>query len=84
LILPVPCIRGVYRGSIFFSLVLILHIHVYLGIKGDQFLSDEIFLAVVLCTNWSTTICITCLILQEIECNKFVCNKFVFFYYKMI
>ncbi len=32
---------------------------------------------VILCTYWSTTICITCLILHEIECNNFVCNKFV-------
>jgi hypothetical protein len=37
----------------------------------------RIFLAVILCTNWSTTICITCPILREIECNEFVCNVFV-------
>jgi hypothetical protein len=34
-------------------------------------------LALVLCTNWCTTICITCPILHENECIKFVCNKFV-------
>ncbi len=72
------CIRRVYRGSIFFSLVLILHIRTYLGIKGDWFFSDlRFFSALVLCTNWCTTICITCLILHEIEYIKFVCNKFV-------
>jgi hypothetical protein len=38
----------------------------------------------ILCTNWCTAICITCLILheivqflREIECNKFACNEFV-------
>jgi hypothetical protein len=34
------CVRRVYRGSIFFSLILILCICAYLGIKGDQFFSD--------------------------------------------
>ncbi len=78
LILSVFCVRRVYRGSIFFSLVLILHICVYLGIKGDQFFSDlGIFLALVLRTNWCTTICITCPILRKIECIEFVCNEFV-------
>jgi hypothetical protein len=48
-------------GSFFFSLVLILCIPAYLGIKA----------------NWCTTICITCLILCKIECNEFVCNEFV-------
>jgi hypothetical protein len=33
-------VRRVYRGLIFFSLELILHIPAYLGIKGDQFFSD--------------------------------------------
>ncbi len=33
--------------------------------------------ALVLCTNGCTTICITCPILREIECNEFVCNNFV-------
>ncbi len=64
-----------------YSLVLILHIPVYLGIKGDHFFSDHDFLSVVLlCTNQCTTICITCPILREIECNEFVCNKFVLVY----
>ncbi len=40
LILRVFCVRRVYRGSIFFSLVLILRIRAYLGIKGDRFFSD--------------------------------------------
>jgi hypothetical protein len=78
LILPVPRVSGVYRGLIIFSLVLILCIPVYLGIKGDRFFSGLIFfLAVVLCTNWCTTICITCPILCKIECNEFVCIEFV-------
>ena len=34
------CVRRVYRGLIFFSLVLILHIPANLGIKGDQFFTD--------------------------------------------
>ncbi len=34
-------------------------------------------MALVLRTNWCTTICITCPILLEIECVEFVCNKFV-------
>ncbi len=70
----------------FFSLVLILRIPVYLGIKGDQFFSElRIFFGAYLHTNWCTTICITCPILREIvwflrkiECIEFVCNKFVF------
>jgi hypothetical protein len=40
LILRVFRICRFYRGSIFFSLVLILHIPAYLGIKGDQFITD--------------------------------------------
>jgi hypothetical protein len=61
--------------GVFFSFVLILRIPAYLGIKGDQFFSDfGFFLALVLCTNWCTTICITCPILRKIECNEFVCN----------
>jgi hypothetical protein len=74
-----------FIGDQFFSLVLILRIHAYLGIKGDQFCSDlRIFLALLLHTNWCTTICITCLILhkniqflREIEFIEFVCNKFI-------
>jgi hypothetical protein len=76
LILSVFRVRRVYRGLIFFSLVLILRIPAYLGIKGDQFLTDEFFSALVLRTNWCTTICITCPILRKIECIEFVCNKF--------
>jgi hypothetical protein len=34
-------VRRVYMGSIFFSLVLILRIPAYLGIKGEQFFSDR-------------------------------------------
>ncbi len=34
-------------------------------------------MALVLRKNWCTTICITCSILHEFECIKFVCNKFV-------
>ncbi len=79
------CICRVYRGSFFFSLVLILRIRAYLGMKGDQFFSGlRIFFGALLHTNWCTTICITCLILSEfvqflrdIERIKFVCNKFV-------
>ncbi len=78
LILHVFHVRRVYRGLFFFSLVLILHIPAYLGIKGDQFFTDfKKNLALVLRTNWCTTICITCLILHEIECIKFVCSEFV-------
>ncbi len=40
LILRVFCIHRVYRGSFFFSFVLILRICTYLGIKGDNFFSD--------------------------------------------
>jgi hypothetical protein len=51
---------------------------------GTNFFRLMIFLALVLHTNWCTTICITCPILckivrflREIECNEFVCNEFV-------
>jgi hypothetical protein len=44
---------------------------------GPIFYRHEFFLALILCTNWCTTICITCPSLREIECNKFVCNKIV-------
>ncbi len=85
LILRVFRVRRVYRGSMFFSLVLILRIPAYLGIKGGRFFSDlRFFLALVLRTNWCTTICITCPILckivqflRKIECIKFVCDEFV-------
>ncbi len=57
LILHVFRVRRVYRGSIFFSLVLILCIPVYLGIKVDQFFSDlSIFFVLILSTNWCSTI----------------------------
>ncbi len=85
LILCVFCVRRVYRGLIFFSLVLILRIPVYLGIKGDHFFqTPNFFLALVLRTNRCTTICITCPILcktiqflRKIECIEFVLNEFV-------
>ncbi len=78
LILRVFHIRRVYRGSIFFSLVLILRIPAYLGIKGDRFFTDFGFFSVLdLRINWCTTICIMCPVLRKIECIKFVCNKFV-------
>jgi hypothetical protein len=58
----------------------------YSHVPGDKggpcFFRQEFFLALVLRTNWCTTICITCPILRkifqflhEIECNEFVCNK---------
>ncbi len=48
------------------------------GDKGDQFFTDlEFFSALILRTNWCTTICITCPILHKIERIEFVCNKFV-------
>jgi hypothetical protein len=54
----------------------------YSCVPGDQggpfFFRQEIVLAVVLHTNWCATICITYPILRKIECNEFVCNKFVF------
>ncbi len=43
LILRVFCVRIVYRKSIFFSLVLILHICAYLGIKGINFFQTSDF-----------------------------------------
>ncbi len=64
MILRVFRVHKVYRGSFFSSLVPILPIPTYLGIKGDQFFqTSEIYSA--------------CLILRKIECNEFVCNKFV-------
>ncbi len=84
-IIRVFCVRRINRGLIFFSIVLSLRIRAFLGIKGDQFFLDfRFFLALILHTNWCTTICITCPILRKIirflrkiECIKFVCNKFV-------
>ena len=53
----------------------------YSRIPGDKggpiFYRKDFFSALVLRTNWCTTICITCPILREIECIQFVCNKFV-------
>ncbi len=77
--------EGFIGDQFLFSLVLILRIPAYLGVKGDQFFfRPDFFLVLVLRTNWCTTICITCPILRknvqflrEIECNKFVYNKFV-------
>jgi hypothetical protein len=46
-------VHRVYRGPIFFSLVLILRIPAYLGKKGDHFFTDlGFFLALVIRTNW--------------------------------
>ncbi len=68
LILRVFCIRSVYRGLMFFTLVLILRIRAYLVTKGDQFFSNLGFF-------FSARKIIQ--FLREIECIKFVCNKFV-------
>jgi hypothetical protein len=73
-----------FIGDQFFLLVLILRIPAYLGVKGNQFFRQNFFSALILCTNWCTTICIACPILRKIvqflrkiECNEFVRNKFV-------
>jgi hypothetical protein len=61
---------------------------VYSCVPGDKgepiFFQTRFFLALVLRTNWCTTICITCPILRKIvqclrkiERIEFVCNKFV-------
>jgi hypothetical protein len=47
LILRVFRVRRVKRGLMFFSLVLILRIPAYLGIKEDQFYSDSSFFLVL-------------------------------------
>ncbi len=84
MILCVFRIRRVYKGSFF----LLSTDSTYSCIPGDNggliFFRHEFFLALVLCTNWCTTIYITysilCKIVQflrKIECIKFVCNKFV-------
>jgi hypothetical protein len=53
----------------------------YSRVPGDKggpvFYRQECFSALVLRTNWCTTICITCPILRKIECIKFVYNKCV-------
>ncbi len=69
LILRVFRVRRVYRRSMFFSLVLILRIHTYLGTTGDRFFSDlGIFFGAREIVRF----------LHEIECIGFVCNEFVF------
>jgi hypothetical protein len=77
LILRVFRICRVYRGPIF----LLSTDSTYSCVpedKGGPFFSDlSIFSVLILCTNWCTTICITCPILCKIEYNEFVCNKFV-------
>ncbi len=63
---------------VFFSLVLILRIPVYLGIKGDQFFTDfGFFFGAHFVYKLVYYIFYYVSILREIECNKFVCNKFV-------
>jgi hypothetical protein len=79
------CIRRVYRGSIFFSLVLILRICAYLGIKGDHFFSDTrfffgarfIYKLVYYNLYHLSDLCKIVQFLCKIECIKFVYNKFV-------
>jgi hypothetical protein len=78
------CLDPVFWTSIktcnfvnFYKFLIHLGVH-HTGIKGDQFFTDlGFFLALVLHTNWCTTICITCPILCQIERIKFVSNKFV-------
>ncbi len=68
MILHVIFVRRVYRGLMFFSLVLIPRICAYLGTKGDNFFSDlGIFFGAREIVRF----------LREIECIKFVCNEFV-------
>jgi hypothetical protein len=47
-----------------------------------NFFQTKFFSALVLCTNWCTTICMMCLtlrriiqFLRKVECNKFECKK---------
>ncbi len=48
------------------------------GNQGGPIFSDfKFFSAVILRTNWCTTICITCPILRKIDCNKFAYNESV-------
>ncbi len=79
MILPVFRVRRVYRGSIFFSLVLILRISAYLGIKGDQFFSDLGFFFGA-CFRYKLVyynLYHASNFIAKIECNEFVRNKFV-------
>jgi hypothetical protein len=64
-------------GSIYFSLVLILCIPVYLGIKGDLFYHTDFFWRSFYVQLGVLNFFITCPILRKIKCNEFVCNKFV-------
>jgi hypothetical protein len=67
-----------FIGDHFFSLVLILRIRAYLGVKGDQFFSDfGFFFGARFMYKLMYYICITCPILRKIECIEFVCNEFV-------
>ncbi len=71
MILPVPRVHGVYRGLIFF---LLSTDYMYSHVPGDQggpiVFRLRIFFGGCFPTNWCSTICITCPILREIECNK--------------
>jgi hypothetical protein len=68
LILRVFHVRRVYRGSMFFSLVLILRIRTYLGTKGDRFFSDlGFFFGARKIVQF----------LRKFEYIGFVCNEFV-------
>ncbi len=79
LILRVFCVRRVYRGSIFFSLVRILHIPTYLGIKGDHFFTDlRIFFGAHFTYKLMYYNLYYLSNFTQIECIEFVCNKFVF------
>jgi hypothetical protein len=71
-----------YFFHVFFMYsVLLITDFTYSHVPGDQggpiFLQTKTFLVVLLRTNRCTTICITCPILCEIECNEFVCIKYV-------
>ncbi len=80
LILPVFHVRRVYSGLFF----LLSTDSTYSRIPGDQggpiFFRQDFFSALVLRTNWHTTICITCPILWKIKCNKFVLILIQFVY----
>ncbi len=70
-----------YVGFIVDQFLLLSTDSTYSRVPGDKggpifYRLKDFFLALVSRTNWCTTICITCPILCEIECIKFVCNKF--------
>ncbi len=84
------CEKGpLYWFYVFFAYVEFIGDHFFLlstdstysripGDKWGSIFSDlGFFFALVLCSNWCTTICITCPILRKIECIKFVCNDFL-------